>query len=41
MIGNKPVRKKVVITELENELKQGIVVSVDNTSARYRNLPID
>ncbi|MCK5056924.1 MAG: DUF5615 family PIN-like protein [Candidatus Aminicenantes bacterium] len=30
-----------IVFELENELKQGIVVSVDNNSARYRNLPID
>lgn len=29
-----------IVSELEKELKQGIVVSVDNDSARYRNLPI-
>lgn len=29
-----------VVSQLEAELRQGIVVSVDDTSARYRNLPI-
>lgn len=29
-----------VVSEMEKELAVGIVVSVDETSARYRNLPI-
>ncbi|MCX6578944.1 MAG: DUF5615 family PIN-like protein [Candidatus Aminicenantes bacterium] len=29
-----------IFSELERELKAGIVVSVDDVSARYRNLPI-
>ncbi len=29
-----------VVSELEKELSTGIVVSVDEISARYRNLPI-
>ncbi len=29
-----------VVTELEKELHEGIVASVDDTSIRYRNLPI-
>lgn len=29
-----------VVTEFEEELKEGVVISVDETSARYRNLPI-
>jgi predicted nuclease of predicted toxin-antitoxin system len=28
------------VSQLEEELRQGIVVSVDDTSERYRNLPI-
>lgn len=27
--------------EMEKELEEGIVISVDETSARYRNLPIE
>ena len=30
-----------IVNELEKELEEGIVVSVDETSARYRNLPIE
>jgi hypothetical protein len=30
-----------VVSELENELLKGIVVSVDEVSARYRNLPME
>jgi predicted nuclease of predicted toxin-antitoxin system len=30
-----------VVSEIIGPLKQGIVVSVDEASARYRNLPID
>jgi len=30
-----------IIKELERELDKGIVVSVDEISARYRNLPIE
>lgn len=29
-----------IVSQLEEELKQGIVVSVDDISARFRNLPI-
>jgi predicted nuclease of predicted toxin-antitoxin system len=29
-----------IVKEFEKELNEGIVVSVDETSARYRNLPI-
>lgn len=29
-----------VVHEMEKELQEGIVVSVDETSARFRNLPI-
>ncbi len=29
-----------IVSQLEKELKQGIVVSVDDVSARFRNLPI-
>ena len=29
-----------VVSELEKELEEGIVVSVDEISSRYRNLPI-
>ena len=29
-----------VVSEMEKELAEGIVVSVDEISARYRNLPI-
>jgi predicted nuclease of predicted toxin-antitoxin system len=29
-----------IVSQLEEELKKGIVVSVDDISARYRNLPI-
>ena len=29
-----------VVSEMEKELAVGVVVSVDETSARYRNLPI-
>jgi predicted nuclease of predicted toxin-antitoxin system len=29
-----------VVSQLEDELKKGIVVSVDDSSARFRNLPI-
>jgi predicted nuclease of predicted toxin-antitoxin system len=29
-----------VVTQLEKELQEGIVASVDDTSVRYRNLPI-
>lgn len=30
-----------IVNELEKELDEGIVVSVDEISARYRNLPIE
>jgi predicted nuclease of predicted toxin-antitoxin system len=30
-----------IVSELEKELNEGIVVSVDEISARYRNLPIE
>ena len=30
-----------IVNELEKELDEGIVVSVDEVSARYRNLPIE
>jgi len=30
-----------IVKELEKELDEGIVVSVDEISARYRNLPIE
>lgn len=30
-----------IVNELETELDEGIVVSVDEISARYRNLPIE
>jgi len=30
-----------IVKELERELSEGIVVSVDEISARYRNLPIE
>ena len=30
-----------VVSEIISQLKEGIVVSVDEASARYRNLPID
>ena len=30
-----------IVSEMEKELEEGIVVSVDETSARYRNLPIE
>lgn len=29
-----------IVSQLEDELKKGIVVSVDDRSARFRNLPI-
>lgn len=29
-----------IVKEFEEELKEGVVISVDETSARYRNLPI-
>jgi len=29
-----------VVSEMSKELKEGIVISVDEISARYRNLPI-
>ena len=29
-----------IVSEMEKELEEGIVISVDETSARYRNLPI-
>ena len=29
-----------IVDEMEKELERGIVISVDETSARYRNLPI-
>jgi predicted nuclease of predicted toxin-antitoxin system len=29
-----------IVSQLEDELKKGIVVSVDDISARFRNLPI-
>ena len=29
-----------IVYEMEKELREGIVVSVDETSARFRNLPI-
>jgi len=29
-----------VVSEMENELKEGVVVSVDEVTARFRNLPI-
>jgi len=29
-----------IVKEFEKELEDGIVISVDETSARYRNLPI-
>ncbi len=30
-----------IVSEIGKELEEGIVVSVDETSARYRNLPIE
>ena len=30
-----------IVVEMEKELEEGIVISVDETSARYRNLPMD
>lgn len=30
-----------IVSEMEKELEVGIVISVDETSARYRNLPIE
>ena len=30
-----------IVSEMEKELEEGIVISVDETSARYRNLPIE
>jgi predicted nuclease of predicted toxin-antitoxin system len=30
-----------VVSEIIRQLQEGIVVSVDEASARYRNLPID
>ena len=30
-----------IVVEMEKELEEGIVISVDETSARYRNLPIE
>ena len=30
-----------IVNELEKELSEGVVVSVDEISARYRNLPIE
>lgn len=29
-----------IVKDFEEELKEGVVISVDETSARYRNLPI-
>jgi predicted nuclease of predicted toxin-antitoxin system len=29
-----------VVSVMERELKQGVVVTIDETSARYRDLPI-
>jgi len=29
-----------VVSEMIKELEEGVVISVDETSARYRNLPI-
>jgi hypothetical protein len=29
-----------VISEMGKELEEGVVISVDETSARYKNLPI-
>jgi len=36
------VRDRIIeiVSEMEKELEEGIVISVDETSARYRNLPI-
>lgn len=30
-----------IVSEMERELEEGIVISVDEISARYRNLPIE
>ena len=30
-----------IVEEMENELEEGVVISVDESSARYRNLPIE
>ena len=30
-----------IASEMEKELEEGIVISVDETSARYRSLPIE
>ncbi len=30
-----------IVSEMEKELEEGIVISVDEASARYRNLPIE
>lgn len=30
-----------IVGEMEKELEEGIVISVDETSVRYRNLPIE
>jgi predicted nuclease of predicted toxin-antitoxin system len=29
-----------VVSTMENELEEGVVITIDETSARYRNLPI-
>jgi len=29
-----------VVSTMEKELEEGVVVTIDETSARYRNLPI-
>ncbi len=30
-----------IVNEMEEELEEGIIISVDETSGRYRNLPIE
>jgi predicted nuclease of predicted toxin-antitoxin system len=35
------ITNRIIEIELEKELDEGIVVSVDEMSARYRNLPIE
>ena len=37
------IRERIIeiVSEMEKDLEEGIVISVDETSARYRNLPIE
>jgi hypothetical protein len=30
-----------IVNEMEEELEEGIIISVDEASGRYRNLPIE